>query len=1419
MKLSIFSFILLLILNSDFLSAQTTYFIKYKENVPFSEIEQKVQRDQFVPAGVQLRLQAETKSVDHLAKGIAKSDEVLGRIIKITFTDDVDEGALLQLKNLDENIEYVQKATTYQINFVPDDSLVSQQWALSKIQAFDTWDKTVGADSVLIGMIDTGIDYFHPDLQNKIYQNTGEMGMTQPGDPCWTGVTEDKRLNDCDDDGNGFIDDYRGWDFTDRVGFPFDSSGGDYLGWDNDPMDEQGHGTFISGIAAAQTNNFTGIAGAAPNIKLMNLRAFDPGGYGEEDDVAAAILYAVQMGVKVLNMSFGDYSFSFVLRDVVQFAYSQNMVLVGSSGNQNSSNPHYPSGYSEVICVGNSTQDDFRAGSSNYGSTLDLMAPGTDILTTRRNSTYGKISGTSAATPHVAAAAALILSLGNFTNEEVKQILKSTSDDIDEPGWDIFTGAGRLNMYRAVTVIAPSVIKFNHPKQDFATLDDSLKINATVLSPLFSSYSLYYGYGLNPISWITLIEQGSNQFSNDSIYTLSLTSLPDTVYCLRLVVALNNGRTLEERVNFFIMRTSPEVTLIKLSEIGPTTAYYGDKTTILAALYTDQPTVTRMYYRKFGELDFNFVTLDGFTTNNQFVKYLHYGFLPKQLVEQNSAYEIYFEAENLVGLKTVVKNNGQNFLFTTNYEAEYAAEIQLPFSLPAGSIYQDPVNLTQNEPSEVFVRTFANSRVTNLFKFDNDNFEIVDSLQDRIIRDFGDFNSNGLNDLLTSWVRNGHILEQQNLNSSSFNEKYADETGKFWPIMAEDIDGDGVTEVVVVNSDTSVNVWKVNNDLTLSNPKTLKNFTERWFGDNILDAPNGVLADVNSDGIREMWLVDVDGDIFSYNILGPNNYQEGSVINTGFLGSAAYLAVGDYNGDSKDDLAVLLHSIDAIDIAPYYRMIVFNLLGNNLTILYDQVFVDASTEFRSSFQRADNSIRFADLDDDGKDELIVFMFPYSYIFKHQFIGSNKIISFKENINSNSIFIGDLNNNNVSEIAFPTDLGINFYEFTISKKASTPFSVVGYSIDSTSIFLSWQGSVDQYYIYRGLAADNLILIDSVIAQTQYVDFNLSNNTNYYYAIQAFDLSKEDPYSNLSRVIEVYCHTPGKVISVTGTSSKTVTVKFSEKMSNTIENLQAFKLNGNAFPNSIAPASQYSYLVTFRDEIPVGLNELSAANLRDLYGSPIEPTSISFEMDSIIVNPEFFISSFKIVDAYNIRVTFNLEVDETTAENVSNYIFDPDNKASSVSVDASNSKIVNISLNGQKPVGSIGREYVLRVKDVFSSASTGSLKINEGAGSYIVLSSFANDLSDVYVYPNPVKPNSGESLTFANLPRYAQITIWTVDGTKIGEIEESDGNGGVTFNLLDLSGNTLSSGIYIYRIVMLDESKNEQEEKLGKFAVIK
>ncbi|MCH9030151.1 MAG: hypothetical protein IH819_11200, partial [Bacteroidetes bacterium] len=858
----------------------------------------------------------------------------------------------------------------------------------------------------------------------------------------------------------------------------------------------------------------------------------------------------------------------------------------------------------------------------------------------------------------------------HFTNEEVKQIIKSTTDDIGEPGWDLRSGAGRLNLFRALTVIAPSVIKINSPTQDFATLENQITVNASVLSPSFIGYSLYYGTGYNPDDWITLIDNEITQFSNQDIYTLDISSLPDTVYAFRLEVQLSNARTLEERVNFHISRTPP---LTKLISIGP--AYYGDKTTILAAMFTDEPSLVRMFYRKVTDAEFNFITLDGFTTNNQFVKELHYGFIPRQLVEQNSAYEVYFEAENLVGLITIVNNNGSNFLFSTRYEAEYSGETELPYSLPSGSIFEDQVSLTTTDSREIYLRENTNSKVSSLFRLNNNTFEEIDSLEERIVRDFGDFNNNGLNDVLAFFIRDGFIFEQTSAGSSLLTEVFAQETGDFWPVMAEDIDGDGKTEIVVVDSDTSFTVWKVNNDLSLVNPIKLINFTEKSFGQNIIDAPNGVIADINGDGINEFWSVDLDGDVFSYEIFGTDDYRQGSVVTTGFIGSAAFIAAGDYNGDGIDELAVLLHSIRQVDIAPFYRLIVFNLIGDNFNILYDQALIDAASEFKSAFQSSENSLRFADLDNDLSDELIVFMFPYSYIFKYDF-GLNKIISYKENINSNSVFVGDLNLNGVKEVAFPSSESIKFYEFSISTTANTPYNLNGYSINSTGIKLMWSGNVDQYYIFRGTDPKNLGKIDSTFTH-EYIDQNLIANTFYYYAVQAIDPIKPNPLSNLSTPVRIFAHTPGKVLSAEGKSSETVLVTFSEKMNNTIENLQALELENIGFPNSIAPANQYSYLLTFKEPIRIGLNNLIVKDLKDLYGSPIPQDTIQFEMDSTIIRQEFFISSFKIENPYLIRVTFNLDVDETSSLKTDNYSFEPDNKATSITIDENNKKLRDFS----------------------------------------------------------------------------------------------------------------------------------------------
>ncbi len=963
------SIIAVLLLLSSFSIAQDYIFFKYNDDISQTSIK-SWQSEGLITEFTSIVTDKPIRYKE--VKSLTLSDNLqLSRIFKVIFENEADKQNILAKLSSDPSIEYVQESNNYKIDFIPNDSLIAQQWGLEKIDAFGAWDITQGSEEIIIGVIDTGLDYFHEDLQKSVFVNAAE-------DLNGNGRLDESDIDGIDNDNNGFTDDVIGWDFTDRVGFPFDPSGGDYLDWDNDPFDENGHGTYVTGIIGAESNNVRGVSGVVPNAKIMVLRAFDPSGYGEEDDVAAAILYAVDMGVDVLNMSFGDNAFSYVLKDVIEYAYQQGVVLVGSAGNSSSDLPHYPSGYNEVICVGASTNNDFLSSFSNTGSTIDLVAPGSAILTTDLDNKYTSINGTSASTPFVTGAAALLKSIVNFNNEEIKQILKTTSDDIDSRGWDLRTGAGRLNLKRALQITAPSEIGFSFPKQDYATMDNSLRIDATVLSPFFIKYNLYYGIGLNPEQWTTLLADGQNQFSNSTIYDLDISSFKDSSYTLRLEVSLSNGRTTEERVNFYIDRTAPNPQLVNF---GP--AYYGEKSTIFASVYTDELCVVNMFFREKGTVDFNFVSLDGFATNNKFVKQLHYGFIPKSLVNPNTEYEIYFEAENLVGLKTEIKDQGVNFETVTDSYFQAASANKLNFTLAPGRLYQHPVSITSTDQTNILMNENSNPRYVSVHEFNGSGFTKVDSIEDRIVKSVGDFNSNGKTDILSLFIRNGFIDEQAASFNSSFVNKVADSSGNFWPILADDIDDDGFTEVLAVESDSTISIHQVGSDLSLTLEDRLINYSDVGLFGNMFESPNAAIADVDNDGQKEIWLIDSDGDLISYNISGTNSYAIKSVVATQFIGTENILTAGDFNGDGVEEIAVMLQSSEDFDIAPFNLLVVFNLLGSELNIIYQRAFIDPSIEFNSAFQKVERSLRLANIDSQTGDELILFAFPYSYVFKFE----------------------------------------------------------------------------------------------------------------------------------------------------------------------------------------------------------------------------------------------------------------------------------------------------------------------------------------------------------------------------------------------------------------------------------------------------
>jgi subtilisin family serine protease len=305
----------------------------------------------------------------------------------------VDSAAAAQaLRDLrsDPDVEFAERDRV--IRAFSDDEYFSRQWALDEsnalanIRAVPAWTRALGAGAV-IAVLDNGVQLDHPDLANQLYANAGEGGAG-------------RESNGIDDDGNGFVDDWRGWD---------------WVGSDNDPSAvSDSHGTHVAGTAAAQRDNVIGVAGVAPSAKLLALRVLD-GRTGFLSDLIDAIAYSGRLGVKVANMSLGGDEMSASLRSAIE-SYP-NTLFVAAAGNDgidldlpgNASSPCEEEA-TNLICVASSTSLAAPASSSNYGANaVDVFAPG-ELITSTVIGGYGNMSGTSMASPQVAGAAALLIS-------------------------------------------------------------------------------------------------------------------------------------------------------------------------------------------------------------------------------------------------------------------------------------------------------------------------------------------------------------------------------------------------------------------------------------------------------------------------------------------------------------------------------------------------------------------------------------------------------------------------------------------------------------------------------------------------------------------------------------------------------------------------------------------------------------------------------------------------------------------------------------------------------------------------------------------------------------------------------------------------------------------------------------------------
>jgi subtilisin family serine protease len=438
------------------------------------------------------------------------------------------------------DVEYAEPDYVVRLSTAPDDPYYASAnswgqgyadlWGLARIGWQSAWDQGATGEGVVVAVIDTGVFRGHPELSGRLWVNPGEI----PG-------------NGIDDDGNGYIDDVNGWDFVSH---------------DADPQDGFGHGTHVAGTIAAAGNNDLGIIGVAPGARIMAVKGLSDGGSGFDSDLALAVRYAADNGARVSNNSWGGAP-SDVIRDAFAYAYTKGMVSIVAAGNNHSDAATFgPANLDTVITVAAGTPDDQRAWFSNYGAVVDVMAPGGfgttqpttvagsqatyNILSTMPDSCalatelpwarvapgYWRLAGTSMATPHVAGVAALIIGRHpSWLPEEVRSLLRMAVDPVttDHP-----VGSGRISVREAMCVSSPP------PTAGLAPLaavvgGSAVPIQGTARGGGSAGYRLELGSGVSPASW-TLVGSGPTPVVGGLLGTLNAGAFSDGVYTLRLTV-------------------------------------------------------------------------------------------------------------------------------------------------------------------------------------------------------------------------------------------------------------------------------------------------------------------------------------------------------------------------------------------------------------------------------------------------------------------------------------------------------------------------------------------------------------------------------------------------------------------------------------------------------------------------------------------------------------------------------------------------------------------------------------------------------------------------------------------------------------------------------------------------------------------
>ena len=1288
----------------------------------------------------------------------------LKRIYLLRFSPDAPLEALkvaYEQSPLIEAVEYNYLRPTLADPITPNDPKYPEQWSLPLMKLPQAWVIEKGDRSVVIAIIDSGIDYRHDDLAPKVWINPREIPE-----------------NGLDDDGNGYADDIYGWDFTDA---PNLQAEGDYIEGDNEPIDESGHGTHVAGIAGAMPDNGIGIAGVAWECPLMAIRAgLSLGGSSrlQDDDSASAIVYAADNGASVVNMSWGSEHRSFVIQDAIDYAYARGVVLVAAAGNSQKPAAIFPAAYRKVIAVASTEQNQQRFYQSNFGASIDIGAPGNVILSTQIDNQYRRLTGTSMASPHVAGVAALLLAKRPaLTHEEVRHILINTTDPVYQEDSDAlderFVGAGTVNAERALFASGALQARILAPETNSGGAD-SITIIGSAGGYKFHTWQLSYGESTIPTEFILFTEPTVTQEIAKTLAVWDTTTVPEGIYTVRLTVTATDGHQTHDQVVVSVDRSPPQVISLTATE-----TFYGERSLTLFTWATDDVTQNILYYRRKGSL----APFAPITTTDLAIEHsLSLGF-------ETGVYQFFVESENTTNLKTREDNGGAFYTIdVVGGHISPGSFSEKSLDIPPLHIANIIADFDSDGQPEIVGSPLASDTVDNELqaailaiyeRLPSGRYELVhtlesvenlSNLEEFVTWAVDDTDSDGLLEILATDDERTFLIESD--TPQGYPHQIIWETPFLSGGTIADLDRDGRKEIIGAdNNNDRLMVFEYDNATNTHVEKAI--LTNETLGSNVF-AQRFAIDDFDGDGNTEWVAADSEGDLFIYEPTSTNNTFRLEWQTQLPLKNVTQLTSGDLTGDGSPEFVVggLLSLPDNPSGPLLWKFFVFTHTPLGYEML-SEAERDATIAI-APHRRHANSLAIADLDRDGSNNLIIATYPNLYVT--QWDGTALRPLWHRRIEkSPAIFTADLNQNEFDEFYVNLEDGIYRFESIFATDPDgvdliTPWNVEAKPLTQKAVQVTWNAqqnneatgesleSVQPFTVYRALgekteapARNAFEKIAENLTVTRFLDRHVTKDNTYWYTVTAKHVNgtetrRTEPVAATPRdppqLIRAAYHQPGKVVGTLRVPS-TVGHRSSEE-----KNVWVIVTFDRRMNLGIGDESRYVLRETQRID---GVNPVSA--IRDRMG---RRALLAFDTD-------------RLLEHFGQPLTDTSEQYEIAVSNVADIDENPIRGAS-------------------------------RPLEIPSSATQTTV----------------SDLTQVRVYPNPVRPNAADKgvITFDKLPIGTHIQLFTANGELLEalDVTEQDHNRKEWWLTSNNTGD-VSTGIYIYVLEF------ETERKIGKIAVIK